>query len=291
MTTRMNQHWAQWQREEIDALNHAAYPHVHSYSELLQQALYTNSLHGSNRFLPEYLTPRGMVTDWHGLDSEEQYLKNCEDPEARAQLERWGWLGVRIKYEHNSWGFRSLGSREFFKIVKPSLVAIGCSFTYGTGLHYQDLWCKRLADLMDLELINLGVPGHGLSLSTQWLLDQGHQLHKPQAIVIYVPPPGRLSWITPSFGYAVGNTFNMSDFERYVKVYENLSVNAFADYVKNYNTIKLWADHRNIPVYTFTHIMGKQEEFGLARDLRHHGVGWHKTAANFVHTEIINKTA
>jgi hypothetical protein len=41
------------------------------------------------------------------------------------------------------------------------LVASGCSFTYGQGIAPSDAWPAQLAKLLDIECVNLGLPGMG----------------------------------------------------------------------------------------------------------------------------------
>ena len=274
----------------MDSLR-SEYEYADSYRDLLQQAIFTNALHGSEYIHTPEMYPHPLVTHWNGLDLEDTYLKNLNNHFKRKQLIRWGWIDSNIEYHLNSWGFRS--QREFSTVTDPSLVVMGCSFTFGTGLHQNQLWGELLADSLGLQLINLGTPGHGLSLSTQWLLLEGNtQIINPRAIVIYVPPPGRISWVESAHGYAIGNTYMMTGFDTYPRVINHIAVNAFMDYVKNYNTICLWAQSRSIPVHVFTEVQGNVEVFGLARDLQHHGAGWHHMAAKLMYKQVqANKNA
>ena len=279
----MKDQWQQWCEQHIKHLR-SEYEHAESYKDLLQQALFTNALYGSElQHSVDALQPQPTTVHWNGLDLESSYRNHLQT--ARELLDQNGWIDSAINYTLNSWGFRS--SREFHTVTDSSLVVMGCSFTFGTGLHEHQLWGQILARRMGLELINLGVPGHGLNLSTQWLLSEGHnQLKDPRAIVICVPPAGRLAWIESAHGYAIGNTYMVLGFDKYPRLVQNIAVNAYMDYIRNHNTICLWAEQRGIPVHVFTDVP-KLEDYGLARDLQHHGAGWHRTAASMMLQQML----
>lgn len=277
-----------WVSEQISTLKLWANG-AHSGSDMIRSSLYTNALHGSG--IDFATTRKPMVTQWQGLDLEETYNRNLEDPAARALLSRWGWIDTPINYEINSWGFRSSGCREFDSIDEPSILTVGCSFTFGTGLPEKDVWAKLLADRLGLALINLATPGQGFSLTTRWLLDQGHTLKQPKMLAIFVPPPGRITWLVPGFGYIMGNTYSMKEFDRYPEIVNNRSVNAFAHYYADIQTINLWAEHRGIPVYFCDGAEFDPDTFesGLARDLKHLGVPWQIKIAEKFERMILTK--
>lgn len=247
----------------------------HDYDFYLQNALFTNALHGNREIWSPDVTPKPFTVLWQGLDNEEAYEKHMESPDTRSQLEQWGWIGRKIEYHINSWGFRS--EREFDTVTGPSLITMGCSFTFGTALPVESIWPTLVSERLGLELINLGTPGHGLDLNTQWLISQGHVVKDPKAIIILMPPSGRITWVESINNRIVGNTFSMTHLTR---VADNVALNAHMSYVRNINTIELWARSRNIPVYVFAGFAGKQSTFGVGRDLRHNGEPWHLLGAD-----------
>jgi hypothetical protein len=255
--------------------------------DMLRMALFTNSLHGSKDIWALDLTPEPMVTHWNGLDSEQRYRANSNDPVQRERLAQWGWLDRKIEYEINSWGFRSAGCREVEDIDGPSVVTLGCSFTYGTGLPYESTWPYLVSKQLGLDLVNLGTPGHGLELNSHWLLTQGHRIKDPQFVIVLIPPPGRMTWIEEVNGRLIGNTFSMTHLH-HPGIIANLELNAFLNYVKNIETIRLWAQSRNAPLHVFTGFAGKQGTFGLARDLCHNGEHWHRLGCEQIVQRIKN---
>jgi hypothetical protein len=266
-----------WQQHMVNTVGLPA--HTDSYTELLKSAIFCNSLHGTG-YDVRYTKPQQLISRWQGLDSEATYYHNLNFDDRRAMLERWGWTADNVTYSKNSWGFRSAGCREFCDVTEPSLIAMGCSFTYGTGLPAHSIWPQRVADGLGLSLINLGTPGHGLTLGTRWLLDQGHSIVDPRAVVMLIPPAGRLSWLQRNGNSVVGNTFSMVEFEQVPGIMNDLVLNSFAQYTVDYQSIQLWAESRNIPVYCFEGF--GMNERGLARDLQHWGEPWHRDGAESV---------
>lgn len=273
----------QWEQVQIPRLSH---PGIANHSDLLRLSIYTNAMHGSGRDMTT-LVPQPTITQWQGLDMEETFKQNMASPIKKGLLQQWGWHRAEISYELNSWGFRSQGCREFESISEPSLITMGCSFTFGTGLPESVIWPRMAADSLGLKLINLATPGHGLALNTRWLLTEGDCIQHPAAIAVYIPPPGRVTWINRYGDNVIGNTFSMTDFQHYALLVNNIDLNSFSVYMENLATIRLWAKHRNIPVAIFEGFPCTGE-LGLARDLRHHGVPWHTVAADTVRSKLVD---
>ena len=91
---------------------------------------------------------------WLSPDSEENYKKHLKDAESKRLLDMFGWVDVDIDYTFNSEGFRI---DEFDS--RPSWMAIGCSFTQGTGVNIQDRWTTVVSNDIDLHCWNLGIAG------------------------------------------------------------------------------------------------------------------------------------
>jgi len=64
-----------------------------------------------------------------------------------------------ISYVHNSLGFRDSDWDN-----KPNTVDLylGCSFTFGIGLHLDDVWTTKLQKELNHPFINGGIPGSGI---------------------------------------------------------------------------------------------------------------------------------
>ena len=136
--------------------------------------------------------------DWCPSDSEERFLENKNNPEAKKLLISNGWLDDESNAINT---FRYRLNSDFFRCNhfenKPSLIAMGCSFTYGIGLPEKSLWCTKLADYMGLELYNLASPGKSLSISAYYFLENYKKLFTNcKAIAILNPPPYRVDITT-----------------------------------------------------------------------------------------------
>lgn len=92
------------------------------------------------------------VRKFSGSDTEERYKHNL----ARnlMELNATGFNNNSLRYRHNADGFRTddFDSRE-------SSIALGCSFTQGTGLPEELSWPALLSDKLNQYVWNLGVGG------------------------------------------------------------------------------------------------------------------------------------
>lgn len=124
---------------------------------------------------------RSIWADPPQLDSFEQHtaakkassLKTYENPE-------------EVTYEYNSFGFRT---PEFEPGQCVDLLTLGCSFTEGIGLKYEDIWDKQLASLLGVKShISLGSGGAGLETISRYLAVAINQIKlKPKIIYIVFP--------------------------------------------------------------------------------------------------------
>jgi|688.fasta_scaffold466143_2 hypothetical protein len=123
---------------------------------------------------------------WHGSDTEDEYKKNCSDPERLRKLQQYGWYECSdLTYCFNSQGFRD---DEFDQ--RPAVLAIGCSFTQGIGLKVDQCWPRQLENLLQKKVWNLGVGG--TSLDTCYRLLEYWIAHlNVDSVFCAVPPISR----------------------------------------------------------------------------------------------------
>jgi hypothetical protein len=96
----------------------------------------------------------GKTVYWDTMDNQAWYQKNIKTPKTHAKLSKLGFLGVDIKYQYNSHGFRTA---EFDRPI--DIACFGCSFTLGTGVHEHDTWPGQLQSLTGMQVANLGHSG------------------------------------------------------------------------------------------------------------------------------------
>lgn len=257
----------------------------------VNQAVWFNNTAMSE--LPQGSKPGSVVLQWTGSDNQSQYERHCADPVTRQQLAQGGWTDSNVRYELNSEGWRSYSCAEF-DISEPCLIALGCSFTFGTGLNLDQTWSAKVAKQLGLRLVNLGMPGQGLDLSTAWLMINQHRISNPRAVVICEPPPGRMSWVTynqvqhTAYGHTLLRMIRgaidsePSNLRNYDWLIHNLKVNSAISYYKNSAAAKLWAAERGAAFMHFNGLTDHSKHTSLARDLSHHGETWHDEIAESV---------
>lgn len=106
-----------------------------------------------------YMTPNN-ITYWEGSDNVEQFKKNCDVGKffsaTRTKLVKNGYqLDTVIEYRTDHYGLRNRPNVD----ISNSMLALGCSFTFGTGLDVVDTWVYRLGDKLGESMYNAGIPG------------------------------------------------------------------------------------------------------------------------------------
>jgi hypothetical protein len=235
---------------------------------------------------PEVEGPCATLTHWQGSDSPESYLKNMEDPGGRVLLERNNWVEAVIDYQVNSWGFRS--GIEYDDVADHCIVALGCSFTFGVGLHDYQTWPSLLGKLLGVRVLNLGMPGHSLDLNSLWLTLEGHAIRNPIAVCVLEPPTGRVSWMSQNPLETKAYSHQLREIgESNPRIISNLLLNSLVHSYKNYHTVKNWADRKGVPLLWNRNLMNPHIN-SLARDLAHFGPEWHQSKANDFYTCLKN---
>jgi len=168
--------------------------------------IYQNDKDMYMEFLSRLIQKRSVpiIPEEKKLNDEGYYVGidtfNCdENPDSLEKLKKNNWVEdgklVQIEYKINKHGCRS---KNFDEIKdKEVIIGIGCSITYGTGLHQHQTWIHQLADKMDCEYINLSVPGCSTNISsmycTEYLLEE---FKKVKGVFLLIPPPNRLDLIS-----------------------------------------------------------------------------------------------
>lgn len=173
-----------------------------------------------------------------------------------------------LKYSFNDFGYRS--EFDYNELINNSdyIVTIGCSFTSGIGLDYNQTWSYKLGKLLDKPVINLGIEGasHGYVM---WQIYNVINNLKSKNIFVLRPPKGRRFEL------------NDSEFENqnHLESWSNppdfdLSVN-YAEYY-DFLLTNL-CDKFKIPNF-FCYEFGF--EFTLAKDDSHFGEDYHNLISN-----------
>lgn len=217
-----------------------------------------------------------------------------------------------ITYELNSYGYRC---KDFSKYTDGKFIlAIGCSHTFGTGLHNKDIWCNQLGSSLKMPVMNLASAGMGPDWLYTITSTYAHNNKYPKPFLVALQWPGRFRRLFardgslqphhPSYKFENFSKRTVEDLDwlwyknRYIiEDEERIRYNHY-----NYlATKKLW-ESWGVPVVNFTYeddyIEGeviypsihsiKTEHTGYARDLRHDGRGIHKQVADKLEKIISN---
>lgn len=243
----------------------------------------------------------------------------CESPELFEQWKKDSKMdpiyldeSYPVKYELNSLGYRCKNFSEYEG--KSFILVIGCSHTYGTGLHNEHIWCNQLGANLNMPVMNLASAGMGPDWLYTITSTYAHNNKYPKPFLVVLQWPGRFRRLfaregtlqphhpTTEFDNFSNETVEGLDFSWYLKRYiiedeERIRYN-------HYNflaTKKLW-ESWGVPVVNFTYeddyIEGeifypsihniKTDHTGYARDLQHDGRGIHKQVADKLEKILAN---
>jgi hypothetical protein len=122
---------------------------------------------------------------FYPADTEELYKKNL-----KTQSKDWSWRTRPIKYSLNRQGFRC---GEFDSLDwNNSILAFGCSNTFGVGVDDSDTWPSRLSQFIMNPVINLAQGGQGWGfnwVNSVRVIEAGH---RPKAVIYYWPTTERM---------------------------------------------------------------------------------------------------
>ena len=249
---------------------------------------------------------RNVVHHWdHGCESPERFEQLKNDPNMNPK-----YLDDSnpITYKLNSYGYRSENFSEYSD--GKFILAIGCSHTYGTGLHNEDIWCNKLGHAFNLPVMNLGNGGFGPDyiyiISTTYAHNKKYP--KPAAVVIQWPGRFRKSFAYttdiglkldpthPEYGklHTEQDIIKRKDYEWYFERY--IVDDAEREKINHYNYLsikKLWESWGvNLVSFSFEddYLEGgvihpeivnmRTTHTGYARDMAHDGPDIHNQIAN-----------
>jgi hypothetical protein len=99
---------------------------------------------------------KNSIHDWIGADTQILFEEHIKDPVRKYQLEKYGFFDSNnpISYKFNQDGFRCKNFDD-----SNSMIALGCSFTMGVGLHAENTWPSIIEQQLKLTVWNLGIGG------------------------------------------------------------------------------------------------------------------------------------
>lgn len=132
----------------------------------------------------------GKTRKWTGTDKKSRFQKVSkkipDNPSVKFYKDN------PIDYSHNNYGFRT---PDDFKFEKGN-VFLGCSITYGIGVHIEDTWGYKLSKEVGGKFWNLGVGGTGIGTARR-LLNDIEKVAKVENVFLYMAFPYRYEMYFP----------------------------------------------------------------------------------------------
>jgi hypothetical protein len=226
---------------------------------------------------------RNSMQYWSGQDQQALFDKNLKNSETAKQLQDLGWDKTEITYCYNSHGFRSA---EFNR--QECGIALGCSFTEGTGLPIENTWPYLLSNLCGTQVWNLG--SGGASIDTVFRIFEYYvQTLSPKFVCILLPPPMRFEFNDSDNGFPIIQTCNLGNHPSFAKDWLSQDFNGINNRKKTVLAIAKICDLLKIPL-----IVGESQNLkvafpDMARDLSHFGINYQKWQANYMLDQLLLK--
>ena len=129
-----------------------------------------------------------------GYDLDLSHNPTFEKIIKQIDLSKWYYANKKIYYKHNEYGYRS----DNLSDIKDSdyILTFGCSYSYGTGLFYEDTYSYKLSKEFGLKNINLAIPGSGIKLqelNTTLFINSFSNIRLPKYVIYQYPHDYRVS--------------------------------------------------------------------------------------------------
>jgi len=221
---------------------------------------------------------RNCVYDWMHTDSKESYNRMMQDPVHQKYFEQQGWTqpGV-IQYRINSNGFRGN------ELQPGGIMALGCSFTFGSGLPESVIWPNLMAQQLNTHVNNLSWPGTAIDTAFR-LCEYWIPVLKPMLVCLLAPPKNRLELIMGSGSVKAEVFMPMSEIkdsqhDLFLKNWFTSDENARLNQRRNCLAIEAMCKQYNVPLiikYADQEMSRSREELEYARDYMHAGPLGHR---------------
>jgi hypothetical protein len=224
--------------------------------------------------------------EWLPTDTKENFDQLMQDPVHREYFAQLGWdQPGAITYNINSEGFRC----DEFDYETPCMIALGCSFTVGTGLPIDTIWPSLVGKATGLKVANLAWAGNSsdtcFRLAEYWI-----PRLKPKLVTMLAPPSNRVEVLLDENPYYLpadvimpetnSELFKKNDM--FLKHWHLNDENSRLNQLKNCLAIKQLCTEHNVSCLielVQDHMQYSREEIGYARDHMHGGPIIHKRIA------------
>ena len=213
-------------------------------------------------------------------DSEALFDKHQKNILTKLQLKALNWTKNSITYKFNEYGFRS----DSFSNA-PGAIFLGCSLAFGVGLPYEKIWPYLISKKLNLSCWNLSQPGGSLDtcyrLAKCWV-----PVLKPKYIFILKPSIYRREYYYEMYKKFIQiGSWQSEQFAELVDFINEES--SIINHDKNIDAIKFISSTHNAPLILQESVGDNVpltpdllENYKLARDLTHPGIGYHASLSN-----------
>ena len=224
----------------------------------------------------------GHTRLWSGMDGEEYFIKNCQDPYKKHKLKSLGFLEPGcITYVFNHQGFRC---DEFDD--RPAGIALGCSFTEGVGIPVKDTWPMVLSGLLGQHIWNLGVGGGAMDTCFR-MLDHYIDVLNPKFVVLCQPPAQRFEYFDRynKSRVLIANHLDTEVYKEFGEEWMANDINTETNSRRNLLAMQFRCQEKNIPFFAFPNHPDLRKD-SCGRDLAHPGVESNHLFAHKIHKKI-----
>lgn len=198
------------------------------------------------------------------LDSEQLFLKN-----KKKLGKKWYWYnGPQIKYKINKQGFRM--DKDFEDVnLDNYFLSIGCSFAFGLGMPYEELYTNLVAKETNTDSVLLANTGQGMdTFFHNFFVWVSRYKKLPKFVLLAHSTSERKTyWVGNNsrlYEVYTGHHINgkrQSSYKEYLR-YESYS---FFDYRVKHAAIKSFCNSNNIPLIEFS---GFSDELLVSLDVQ-----------------------
>lgn len=220
--------------------------------------------------------------EWYLPDLKTTYEKNLIENFEKLKENNW------LDYEKFSYKFNNLGFRSDSTYAK-SLLALGCSYTFGVGIPYQFTWPYIVSQKTNLNCLNCGIPGSSpySSFRIGWYLLKEIE---PDIVVFLCPPNDRMAVINKDSMYDIGPWYFGTNSIHY-HYFNKTAVDFYSNFIMNEENLILQEELSRLALrqicqqknIKYLDLYLKDFEFiDLARELAHPGIKSNQQFANHV---------
>lgn len=239
----------------------------------------------------------------------------------RIDLDKWYYTNKKIFYKHNEYGYRADNISDITDT--DYLLTFGCSYSYGTGLFYEDTYSYQVSKQLQLKNINLSIPGSGLDMihyNTNLFVNNFINIRLPKYVIYQYPHDHRLAFAEyeenrPDVLKIINKTANEQGIleEEYIRKYyiDNSGEKYLRDFITPLYLNNIWkilgvpvihisfdndykqefkADYQTFDIENIQNefSLGEDYIYDLARDLSHNGREFHDKVKKIILKRIKN---